>query len=95
MTRTPTDPQLLSGRLAAFVRTKGSAKLLARAIGCDVRTAENIRRGTWPGARNWSGLWDAYGVEVVDAVFPRTRPVRKPSGTRVPRKSAAHERRLL
>lgn len=63
------DPQLLQDRLAAFVRQRGDAKTLARLIDCDVRTAENIRRGHWPNARHWLGLIAAFGADVTDAVF--------------------------
>lgn len=62
------DPRLLSERLAAFVRPV-PAKVLAERIGCDVRTAENIRRGAWPIARHWLGLVAAFGRDVTDAVF--------------------------
>lgn len=64
-----TDPQLLSDRLRAFVRERADAKGLSRLIGCDVRTAENIRQGHWPIARHWSGLVAAFGRDLTDAVF--------------------------
>jgi hypothetical protein len=64
-----TDPQLLSERLTAFVRQRADAKTLARLIGCDVRTAENIRRGHWPIARHWAGLVATFGRDLTDAVF--------------------------
>ena len=63
------DPQLLQDRLAAFVRQRADAKTLARLIQCDVRTAENIRRGHWPTARHWLGLIAAFGADVTEAVF--------------------------
>jgi hypothetical protein len=63
------DPQLLSRRLARFVRSRASAKTLANLIGCDVRTAENIRSGHWPIARHWCAIWLAYGDDVLEAVF--------------------------
>lgn len=63
------DPQLLQGRLASFVRQRADAKTLARMIDCDVRTAENIRRGHWPTARHWLGLIAAFGADVTEAVF--------------------------
>lgn len=63
------DPQLLSDRLRAFVRPKADAKTLANLIGCDVRTAENIRRGHWPIARHWAGLVATFGRDLTDAVF--------------------------
>jgi hypothetical protein len=62
------DPQVLSRRLATFVRHR-PAKELADTIGCDVRTAENIRRGHWPIARHWAGLVRAFGRDVTEAVF--------------------------
>lgn len=65
----PTDRQLLTDRLAAFVRQRGDAKTLARLIRCDVRTAENIRKGHWPNARHWLGLLAAFGHDVTEAVF--------------------------
>lgn len=64
-----TDPQLLSDRLRAFVRPRADAKTLARLVGCDVRTAENIRRGHWPIARHWAGLVATFGRDLTDAVF--------------------------
>lgn len=63
------DPQLLQDRLASFVRQRADAKTLARLIQCDVRTAENIRRGHWPTARHWLGLIAAFGADVTEAVF--------------------------
>lgn len=62
------DPQLLSRRLARFVEPM-PAKALSERIGCDVRTAENIRRGHWPIARHWAGLIAAFGRDVTEAVF--------------------------
>lgn len=64
------DPQVLTQRLATFVRSKGDAKTLARTIPCDVRTAENMRTGRhWPTARHWAGLLTAFGQDVTEAVF--------------------------
>jgi hypothetical protein len=64
------DPQLLTQRLATFVRSKGDAKTLARTITCDVRTAENMRTGRhWPTARHWAGLLTAFGQDITEAVF--------------------------
>jgi hypothetical protein len=63
------EPKLLSNRLAAFLRPHGGAKALARAIGCDPRTAESILTGTWPQAKHWLGIWHAFGDDVLDAVF--------------------------
>ena len=62
------DPQVLSRRLAAFVAPI-PAKELARRINCDVRTAENIRRGHWPVARHWLGLIAAFGRDLTECVF--------------------------
>lgn len=62
------DPQLLSKRLSGFV-SRLPAKELARTIGCDVRTAENIRGGHWPIARHWLGLVAAFGEDITEAVF--------------------------
>lgn len=62
------DPQLLQRRLAAFIEPI-PAKELSRRIGCDVRTAENLRRGHWPIARHWLGLLQAFGEDITEAVF--------------------------
>lgn len=64
------DPQILTRRLATFVRSKGDAKTLARTVPCDVRTAENMRTGRhWPTARHWAGLLTAFGQDITEAVF--------------------------
>ncbi len=62
------DPQILSRRLSDFVQPI-PAKILAEQVGCDLRTAENIRRGHWPIARHWLGLIRAFGEDLTDAVF--------------------------
>lgn len=62
------DPQVLARRLATFVAPV-PAKRLSRLVGCDVRTAENIKRGHWPIARHWAGLIRAFGEDVTEAVF--------------------------
>ena len=62
------DPHLLSRRLSAFV-SPFPAKDLSRRVGCDVRTAENIRAGHWPIARHWLGLLAAFGEDITEAVF--------------------------
>jgi hypothetical protein len=62
------DPQLLSKRLAEFVRQL-PAKDLSERVGCDLRTAENMRRGHWPIARHWLGLLAAFGEDLTEAVF--------------------------
>lgn len=63
------DPRTLQTRLSAFVATRMSAKQLARSLDCDLRTAENIRRGHWPQARHFAAIVRAFGRDVVDAVF--------------------------
>lgn len=64
------NPQLLSERLSAYLRRRSpSAKGLAREIGCDPRTAENLLTGTWPNARHWLGIVRAFGHDVTEAVF--------------------------
>lgn len=62
------DPQVLSRRLAAFVRSV-PAKVLADKIGCTERTAENIRRGHWPIARHWAALVRTFGRDLTESVF--------------------------
>lgn len=62
------DPQILSRRLAAYVRPY-PAKVLAQKIGCTERTAENIRRGHWPIARHWAALVRQFGRDLTDCVF--------------------------
>ena len=63
------DPQRLQARLAAYVRPRASSKQLARLLGSDERTAENIRRGHWPQARHFASIVRAFGSDVLDAVF--------------------------
>lgn len=62
------DPQVLTRRLAAFVRPF-PAKVLAEKLGCTERTAENIRRGHWPIARHWLGLVRLFGRDLTECVF--------------------------
>lgn len=62
------DPQVLSRRLAAFVRPI-PAKVLAQKIGSTERAAENIRRGHWPTARHWAGLVRTFGRDLTECVF--------------------------
>jgi hypothetical protein len=70
MQSTSGDPQILSRRLGAYLNRTTSAKQLALLIGCDQRTAENLRAGrTWPIARHWLGLWVEFGNDVLEAVF--------------------------
>lgn len=63
------DPQVLSKRLGIFLRDRVSARELSDRINCDIRTAENLRRGHWPMARHWLGLVVAFGEDVTEAVF--------------------------
>jgi len=64
------DAQILSKRLGEFMRRQCSAKQLALDIGCDERTAKNIRAGvTWPIARHWLHIWFTFGDDVLEAVF--------------------------
>lgn len=64
------DPQILLKRLSAFAKARGSAKEFARAAGCDVRTAENMRRGvSWPNARHFLSLWLTFGDDFVEALL--------------------------
>jgi len=82
------DRQLLSMRLSAFVSPL-AAKALAQKIGCDVRTAENIKKGHWPIARHWLGLVAAFGRDVTEAVFHPDEAVE-----RLTREVAEHEQQL-
>lgn len=70
------EPQLLAERLKAFV-SKVPAKTLAEEIGCDLRTAENIRQGHWPIARHWLGLLGAFGEDLTEAVFHPEKAVQR------------------
>jgi hypothetical protein len=63
------DPQILSRRLAAFVRPIPGEGALAEKIGCTERAAENIRRGHWPIARHWAGLVRTFGRDLTECVF--------------------------
>lgn len=63
------NPHVLSERLAAYLRRRTNAKGLARSIGCDPRTAENMLQGHWPNARHWLGIVSAFGADVTEAVF--------------------------
>lgn len=65
----PDDPRRLQSRLAAFVAQRTTAKQLAKLIDSDVRTAEGIRRGYWPQARHFAAIVQAFGRDVLDAVF--------------------------
>ena len=62
------DPQVLPKRLRTYLQPV-PAKELSRRIGCDVRTAENIKQGHWPIARHWAGLVAAFGRDLTEAVF--------------------------
>lgn len=63
------NPHILAERLAAYLRRRTNAKGLARQIGCDPRTAENLLQGHWPSARHWLGIVSAFGRDVTEAVF--------------------------
>lgn len=69
----------LRERLCRYLRghfPSNGAKLLARAIDCDPRTAENILLGHWPNASCWRGIARAFGRDVLEAVFaPDINPV--------------------
>ena len=62
------NPQSLSGRLGQFLRDRLSAKQLSELIDCDIRTAENLRRGTWPIERHYQRLKDTFGKPFVAAL---------------------------
>ena len=70
------DPQILSRRLALFLRPVPT-KRLAGAVGCDVRTAENMKRGHWPIARHWAGLVRTFGEDLTEAVFHPERAAQR------------------
>ncbi len=63
------DPRSLQTRLASFVAGRVTTKQLARLLGSDVRTAENIRRGHWPQAKHFAAIVRAFGRDVIDAVL--------------------------
>lgn len=63
------DPLILSERLAEYFRPY-PAKVLARTIDCTESTAENFRLArTWPSARHWKLIVQAFGRDVLAAVF--------------------------
>jgi hypothetical protein len=63
------DPQILQARFSKYVRDY-PAKVLAATINCSERTAENFRRGTsWPTARHWKMIVQAFGRDVIACVF--------------------------
>lgn len=63
------DPLILSERLAEYFRPY-PAKVLARTIDCTESTAENFRLArTWPSARHWKLIVQAFGRDVISAVF--------------------------
>ena len=69
MTIKRTDPLILSARLAAYFQAY-PAKVLARTIDCTESTAENFRLArTWPSARHWKLIVQAFGRDVIAAVF--------------------------
>jgi hypothetical protein len=63
------NPQSLSERLGAFLRQHTTAKTLATIIKCDIRTAENLRRGVWPIERHFEALRQTYGRPLLAALF--------------------------
>lgn len=69
MTIQRNDPLILSERLAEYFRPY-PAKVLARTIDCTESTAENFRLArTWPSARHWKLIVQAFGRDVLAAVF--------------------------
>lgn len=63
------DPLILSERLAEYFRPY-PAKVLARTINCTESTAENFRLArTWPSARHWRLIVQAFGRDVIACVF--------------------------
>lgn len=69
MTNQRPGPHILLERFAEYVRPY-PAKVLAETLDCTERTAENFRRGTsWPTARHWRLIVQAFGRDVLAAVF--------------------------
>jgi hypothetical protein len=63
------DDRILLKRFAEYVRPYPE-KVLARTLGCDERTAKHFRNGTsWPNARHWRLIVQAFGRDVLAAVF--------------------------
>lgn len=63
------DDHVLLRRFAEYVRPYPE-KVLARTIGCTERTAKHFRNGTsWPTARHWRLIVQAFGRDVLAAVF--------------------------
>jgi hypothetical protein len=63
------DDHILLRRFAEYVRPYPE-KVLAATIKCDVRTAKHFRNGTsWPTARHWKLIVQAFGRDVLAAVF--------------------------
>lgn len=63
------DDHILLRRFAEYVRPYPE-KVLARTIGCTERTAKHFRNGTsWPTARHWRLIVQAFGRDVLSAVF--------------------------
>lgn len=63
------DDHILLRRFAEYVRPYPE-KVLARTIGCTERTAKHFRNGTsWPTARHWRLIVQAFGRDVIAAVF--------------------------
>ncbi len=63
------DDQILLRRFAEYVQPYPE-KVLARTIHCTERTAKHFRNGTsWPTARHWRLIVQAFGRDVIAAVF--------------------------
>jgi hypothetical protein len=63
------DDHILLKRFADYVQPYPE-KVLARTIGCTERTAKHFRNGTsWPTARHWRLIVQAFGRDVLAAVF--------------------------
>lgn len=85
------DDQILLRRWAEYVRPYPE-KVLARTIGCDTRTAKHYRNGTsWPTARHWRLIVQAFGRDVLAAVF---EPEINDTLARLNREAAQLEERL-
>lgn len=63
------ESQSLLDRFADYVRPY-PAKVLARTLGCSLKTAENFRgAASWPNHRHWKLIVRAFGRDVISAVF--------------------------
>lgn len=85
------DPQILLRRLAEYVRPY-PARILAPMLNCTERTAEHFRRGeSWPNARHWRLIVQAFGRDVLSCVF---EPEINDTLARLNREQAQLEERL-